>query len=181
MLLGRPAADLTEDVVALDEVLGPLATELHERLSAIESWSARFELLTELLRRRVAQLDVQVTTRRELRWAWNQLCGGATGVEALADELGWSRRHLSAQFRQEFGISPRTMMRIVRFDRARRMLGTDTPRRPTLAEVAHRSGYADQSHLSREWVRLAGATPTDWWADEEFPSVHDDAPLEVAG
>ena len=181
MLLGRPAADLCEGVVALDEVLGPLATELHDRLCALEPWSARFELLHELLRRRVAQLDVRVTTRRELRWAWNQLCGGATGVEALADELGWSRRHLSAQFRDEFGVSPRTMVRIVRFDRARRLLGAEPSQRPTLADVAHRSGYADQAHLSREWVRLAGTTPTSWLADEEFPSVQDAHGVALAG
>jgi AraC-like DNA-binding protein len=181
MLLGRPAADLAEQVVALDEVLGPLAIELHERLSASDSWSSRFAVLQELLRRRVARLDAPVVPRSELRWAWNQLCAGATGVEALADELGWSRRHLSAQFRDEFGISPRTMMRIVRFDHARRLLGTGGPQRLQLAEVAHRSGYADQSHLSREWVRLAGASPTAWRSEEEFPSVHDDVPLPVAG
>lgn len=183
LLFGRPAADLVEGVVPLDEVLGGLAGELHDRLEATDGWTERFELLDELLRARIARLDARATTRPELRWVWAQLCAGATGIGDLADELGWSRRHLGAQFRAEFGVTPSTMVRVARFDRARRLLGASPAggRRPTLAEVAHASGYADQAHLTREWVRLAGATPTAWLAAEEFPSVQDDAPLAVAG
>ena len=182
LLFGRPAADLAEGVVPLDEVLGPLAAELHERLWATPGWDERLDLLEALLSRRMEQLDARTTVRRELRWAWAQLCAGASRVDDLADELGWSRRHLSAQFRREFGLSPRTIGRVARFDRARRLLRAGaTSAGPRWSEVAQLSGYADQAHLTREWSRLAGASPAAWWADEEFPSVQDQLTSGAAG
>ena len=41
-----------------------------------------------------------------------------------------------------------------------------------LAEAAHRCGYADQAHLTREWVALAGCPPSTWLR-EEFPFLQD--------
>lgn len=174
-LLGVPAAALAGQVVSLEDLLGASAPALLERTWGAQRWSARFDqveraLLAQLSARRD---DPATTIRPELRWTWRQLVGsgGAVRVEVLADELGWSRRHLSAQFRAEFGLSPRTMSRVARFDAAARRLRSAPA--TSLAEVAAHAGYADQSHLSREWSRLAGAPPTTWMAEERFPSVHD--------
>jgi AraC-like DNA-binding protein len=62
------------------------------------------------------------------------------------------------------------MGRVLRFDRARRLLGRVD--RPGLADVAATCGYYDQAHLTREWNELAGCTPTTWMS-EELPSVQD--------
>jgi AraC-like DNA-binding protein len=61
------------------------------------------------------------------------------------------------------------VQRLGRFETSRALLG-----RLPLAEVAHRCGYADQSHLSREWSALAGCSPTTWLR-EEFPFLQDTA------
>jgi transcriptional regulator GlxA family with amidase domain len=42
--------------------------------------------------------------------------------------------------------------RVLRFDRAVKLAWTGVP----FADVAHRTGYADQAHLSREVRELAG-------------------------
>ena len=69
--------------------------------------------------------------------------------------------------RAECGLTPRDVRRLARFERARADLG-----RAPLAEVAHRCGYADQAHLTREWGALAGCSPTTWLR-EEFPFLQD--------
>jgi AraC-like DNA-binding protein len=48
------------------------------------------------------------------------------------------------------------------------------PDHRSLAAIAAECGYADQAHMAREWRTLAGASPTQWLADERLPFVQDD-------
>lgn len=89
----------------------------------------------------------------------------------LAAGAGWSRQHLARRFRDELGLSPKLAARIVRFERARKMIQSAMPR-PPLADVALACGYFDQAHLNRDFVRLAGCTPTELLG-EELPSFQD--------
>jgi transcriptional regulator GlxA family with amidase domain len=57
---------------------------------------------------------------------------------------------------------------VVRFDRARREVARRGGR--DLAGVATAAGYADQSHLDREFRAFAGVPPSRWWT-EEFRNV----------
>jgi AraC-like DNA-binding protein len=77
-------------------------------------------------------------------------------VRELVEESGWSERTLRRRCETAFGYGPKTLERILRFQRFLRLLsGTRTP----LAELALEAGYADQAHLAREARRLAGRTP----------------------
>lgn len=77
-------------------------------------------------------------------------------VRAMADELGLSERHLHRRCRAMFGYGPKVLQRVLRFDQAMDLVYAGTP----FAEAAHRAGYADQAHLSREVKSLSGATLT---------------------
>jgi AraC-like DNA-binding protein len=78
------------------------------------------------------------------------------GVSQAAAMLGVSERQLRRRCEVAVGYGPKTLERILRFQRAQRMLDAS---RGTLAHVAIECGYADQAHLTREFLRLAGATP----------------------
>lgn len=190
VLLGLPAGELADSVVDLAAVLGPVAGELLERLRSARTWTDRFHELDDVLTRIAGRRQGQAPQRRvparplpgpvpELGWAWRRLAAsqGRVGVGTLADEVGWSRRHLGERFRREFGLTPKVAGRVMRFEVARRLLRT--PDRPGLAEVAVQAGYYDQAHLHREWRELAGCTPAQWIA-EEFPSVHDNGDASSA-
>jgi transcriptional regulator GlxA family with amidase domain len=87
--------------------------------------------------------------------------GGTARIADVAREVGWSERHLAARFRTEIGLTPKAAARVIRFDRARRMvLGTPA------AAVAATCGYADQAHLVREFVAFTGLGPRAWLAAE---------------
>jgi AraC-like DNA-binding protein len=172
-LFGLPAGELGSTVVALDALLGRRADEWLDRLRRAPSWAARFAVLDDVLAR--ALLDGPEPAP-EVVQAWDKLvsCSGGIEVAALAREVGWSRRHLTQRFQEEVGLSPKVTARVLRFDRARRLLGR--PARPALADVAAVCGYFDQAHLNREFRELSGLTPTAWLA-EELPSVQDDLDL----
>lgn len=174
VLLGLPAGELANTVVDLGTLLGPVAGELVERLRAARTWTDRFLELDDVLTRIAGQRDGPAP---ELGWAWRRLSAshGQVGVATLAEEVGWSRRHFGELFRREFGLTPKVAGRVMRFEVANHLLRVS--KRPGLAEVAARSGYADQAHLTREWHELAGCTPSTWLA-EELSSVQDNADTE---
>ena len=172
VLLGLPAGELANTVIETGTLLGPVAGELLERVRSASTWTDRFLALDQLLARIARQRDGPTS---ELGWAWHRLAAshGRVEVTTLAREVGWSRRHLGARFRREFGLTPKVAARVMRFEVAHRLLRA--PHRPGLADIAVRAGYYDQAHLHREWRELAGCTPSRWLA-EEFPSVHDNRP-----
>lgn len=168
-LFGLPAGELAGDVVGLADLLGDRASELVERSAAAPTWQHRFRLLDTTLSRLIA--DGRGESPAEVVQAWRRLTetAGNLRIGALARELGWSRRHLNSRFRSEIGLSPKAAARVIRFERARRLLRS--PLRPSLAETAVQCGYVDQAHLARDFRALGDLTATQWLA--EFPSVQD--------
>ncbi|MFI7451510.1 DUF6597 domain-containing transcriptional factor [Nonomuraea sp. NPDC049714] len=76
------------------------------------------------------------------------------GVREVAWELGLSERHLHRRTVAGFGYAPKTLQRVVRFQRALRLARSGV----AAAEVAAVAGYADQAHLSHDVKRLSGVT-----------------------
>ena len=82
--------------------------------------------------------------------------GGAATVESLATEAGVHRVHLARTFRDHYGVAVTRYARSVRVQSALCLLAsTHLP----LSRLAVESGYADQSHLTREVRAATGRTP----------------------
>ena len=76
--------------------------------------------------------------------------------------MGWSHKHLIAKFRQQVGLAPKRAARLVRFERVLRRI--DHQRAPDWGMVAADLGYADQSHLVREFGAFTGTSPAAFLA-----------------
>jgi AraC-like DNA-binding protein len=162
LLLGLPAAALSGELVRLGDVMASRADRLYAVVAEPTTWLTRFAALDRELLAVAAGTDPRShASDKTLARAWARLhlSRGALPVARLADEVGWSRRHLTQRFTDEYGIGPKQAARVVRFQRARSLLVEgDRP----LAEVAVDCGYADQAHLTREFRELAGDPPTTW-------------------
>jgi AraC-like DNA-binding protein len=154
--LGLPLHELANRTVELEDLL-PRTGELTARLREAHSWAERFDLVEAFLARRLAH---SVPPSPGVEWSWHRLrrTGGRVSIGELAAELGWSHRRLIARFREQIGLAPKTVARVLRFDRAVAALGSPTSR--GLAEIAFDCGYFDQAHLNRDFRELAGTTPT---------------------
>jgi AraC-like DNA-binding protein len=186
-LFGIPAGELGGIVVELDELLGPGAATLAERLAGLDGWTDRFTELDRVLAVAIEAGRHQLPHEAALRHAWQRLVEwpGPHRVDELAAELGWSRRHVGGLLRRETGLSPIQLRRVARFERSVSQLagaarasvaaeggpsgGAAIERRPTLADVAATSGYYDQAHFNREWRELAGCSPSRWLEEEQLP------------
>ncbi|MEI8409572.1 MULTISPECIES: helix-turn-helix domain-containing protein [unclassified Kribbella] len=171
-LLGLPPGELASMVVELDDVLGRPARVISERLREAPTWVDRFDLVESLLLESWAD-EPAPETRAELGWAWRRLreTAGAVGVEDLAAEVGWSRRHLTDRFTTEFGLGPKVAARVMRFEQAAGRLRRDPTAK--LADLSAELGYADQAHLTREWNTIVGCSPRQWMTEEILPNVQD--------
>jgi AraC-like DNA-binding protein len=159
-LLGFPMHELAGRTVALDAVLGKRWERLPEQLAELDDWTERFELLDATL---ACRLENPRPASPGVLWAWRRLSqtDGHVPIGELARELGWSRKRLAARFREEVGLPPKSLARLLRFERAKALLGDD---RPSLTQLALECGYYDQSHLSNEFRRIAGTTPAAYAA-----------------
>ncbi|TNM53067.1 helix-turn-helix domain-containing protein [Brevibacterium sediminis] len=160
---GIPAAEFAHHSVDVARISRPLAAELHERVNLETEWPARFAAVDDVLMRTI---DDANRPRAEVTAAWHRITDshGGLPVSLIADDVGWSRRHLGSQFRSEYGIGPKDAARIVRFDRARRLIPAG---RGSLAEIAVSCGYADQAHLNRDFRDFVGLSPSQWLAADD--------------
>jgi AraC-like DNA-binding protein len=132
--LGLPAAELLDVTVPLEDVWGTAeARRIAERATNVQ------ELAAAVMRRGGAA-DPLVRA-------------AATGTPREA--LGIGDRQLRRRFIDAVGYGPKTLDRILRFQRFLALAsgGHD------LARLALDAGYADQAHLTRECTRLAGLPP----------------------
>ena len=182
-LLGLPAGELAGRDLAADEVLGPVAAQLHERMRAAADWPARFAVLDQLLLDR-ADLDQQAPPDVAEAWRLLLRSGGQVRAAELAGHVGWSPRYLQRRLLAETGLTPKAAARVTRVDRARRILqrqagaggaGAGGAGAGTLADLAASCGYYDQAHLAREFRALAGCPPAAWLA-AEFRNVQSSGP-----
>jgi AraC-like DNA-binding protein len=149
------SAQLGGAVVSLDDLWGRDAVRIQEQLRAATSWDDRFAIAEAALARRY---DAGRAVDPEISFAWAQMVAsqGRVRVERLAAEVGWSRRQLWSRFRSQIGLTPKRAAQLVRFDHAAHRLAAGYG----AALVAAESGYTDQSHLHREVIAFARATPT---------------------
>ncbi|WP_242910102.1 helix-turn-helix domain-containing protein [Actinomadura terrae] len=166
-LFGVPMARVTNTAVELPDLLGPGAARLVERLGAAAGWADRFDLLDGFL---LGRLDAGPAPDPEVARAWDLLARsrGRAPVARLADDVGWSRKHLTHRFREQAGLPPKVMGRVLRFQSAVEMMRTGDA---GLADIAFACGYYDQAHLNREVRALAGCSPTDLLAGQFEPQL----------
>jgi AraC family transcriptional regulator len=77
----------------------------------------------------------------------------------LASLIGYSHSHFHRAFRRSLGESPRTFVMQRRVAKAQQLM---RDRALPLCQIAIDCGFADQSHFSRVFSRLAGQNPGAW-------------------
>lgn len=84
-------------------------------------------------------------------------CIGYVSIENVASQVGVSRRQLERYFLRDVGISPKNYARIRRWQYTFGLLRSR--RSMALADIAQVAGYADQSHMSRDFRYFFGQSP----------------------
>jgi AraC-like DNA-binding protein len=157
-LLGPPASELRDTRVTPDDLWGRPGRELAERVGEAAP-AARLEaMVADLTARAGDAATPDPLVAAAVAWLERDP-GAAARVGALGPAVGLGERQLRRRFLDSVGYGPKTLARVLRFQRLLALLQRDPPSRPTLAEAAILAGYADQAHMTAEFTRLAGRSP----------------------
>ncbi|WP_314250236.1 helix-turn-helix domain-containing protein [Streptomyces kutzneri] len=154
--LGLPLHHLANAHLHPDEVLGAgWSARLTEQLMAMPDWEGCWTLIDSALTRRMAQARPPSPVVAE---AWSRLhaCHGRLSAKELAEATGRGSRRLQVLFREQIGLPPQSVSRILRLQRA---LTLPSEACRSLADRAALCGYFDQAHMNRDFRDLTGLTP----------------------
>lgn len=155
----------------LEDLWGPSARELRERLQAAASPQHALHLMHEHLLRRLrdatpidplAAFAISAFRRDPAR----------ARVEPVQRASGCTPAQFIRRFEQATGLTPKRYARVLRLGVLLPQLVRCGPR--DWAQIAAGAGYFDQSHLIREFRQLAGITPG------AYMPVQPDHPTHVA-
>lgn len=153
LLFGVSARELAERHTSLEDIWGGEARGLRERLAETAAPEAKCSVIEELLMTKLPRargihpviVDAIGRFRDDER------------VASVVERSGYSHGRFIEVFREAVGLTPKAYSRVVRIGRAIHLLS----RGHGVAAVAAETGYADQSHLTREMVDIAGLSPRE--------------------
>ena len=151
-VLGMPASEVADlavdlwDAPALGEELAGAASPEH----------ALREFERHVFARMSAEPDPLIAEAVRQLMPWH-----LDDVTSLTSSLYISETQLRRRCRDAVGLAPKTLHRLLRFQGFLALVQRSiaTGRDESLAQLALDAGYADQSHLNRECVRLTGVSP----------------------
>jgi AraC-like DNA-binding protein len=146
--LGLPAERLLDRSASLGEIWLD-GDELAERVAEARSAGRRMELLADVVTARLAGAPAPDPL---VRAATLELARPRPEVAGICRRLSISERQLRRRFEAAVGYSPRMLARVLRLQRFLSLAEGGEE----LARLAADAGYADQPHLTRECVQLAG-------------------------
>jgi AraC-like DNA-binding protein len=156
LLFGAPADALAERHTALEDLWGPRAAVVRDRLGEAASLEQRLDVFEDMLAERLPLIrGLHPAVARAL-----QQLVTVPSVHEVVKQSGYSHRRFLELFVQEVGLTPKAYSRVQRFQRA--LQHASAPDRTAWSDIAIAAGYSDQSHFNREFRVCVGTTPTEY-------------------
>lgn len=154
--LGIPMSELVNCRIDLRDIWGSRADALSDSMSTARSTHEASIGLQAGFSRIAPEIALP---DRSMALAFRKLgnLGHHCGVAGLSAELNTSERTLRRQCQHYFGYGPKTLERILRFQRFLKLV-RQVPQ-TGLGSLAFEADYSDQAHLSREVRALSGVSP----------------------
>ncbi|NGP88969.1 helix-turn-helix domain-containing protein [Fodinibius halophilus] len=145
-------ADIQNDFIKLDEVIGEEADQLRNQLLQVDETEKRFDLLEDFLIQKLpvspkyTHLDVIVDLIYQKQ--------GILKVKDLCEHEDISRRYLEKKFSNHLGFTPGQFIRQVRFNFTCAQIAEGTE---SVKDILMKFGYYDRSHFMKQFKKYYGS------------------------
>ncbi|NGP88972.1 helix-turn-helix domain-containing protein [Fodinibius halophilus] len=141
-------AEIQNDFIRLDEVMGDKADQLRDRMLELEDTEERFDLLENFILQMLPvspkynHIDVIIDLIYEKQ--------GILKVQELCEHEDISRRYLEKKFKKHIGFTPGQFIRQVRFNFTCAQIAEGTE---PVNDILVKFGYYDRSHFMKKFKK----------------------------
>lgn len=158
-----PMEEIADSVIDADLIWGSEFGDLRERLVEERDVARRFSLLERsLLKMFGPRLDVNPC----VEFAVNEMTlnPDRISIARMNEKIGYSQKHFTEMFRRSIGVTPKSYLKIMRFQKAIRTI--DAASTIEWDMIAQDCGFYDQAHFINDFKHFSGFTP------EQYCKIH---------
>ena len=159
-LLGVAMFELTNRIIAVESFWKKEGDNLIQQLIQSKKDEERVRILNQFFLYRL--YHEQKVNQKDIQWILDLLeeKAGKITVDEVAHHLDLSYKTLYRKFHENMGLCPKTYLRILRFNRACRLLNQN----PDInwGELVYHCGYYDQPHFINEFHSIMKESPTQF-------------------
>lgn len=160
-LFRLPANELTNQHADINSLLGKDGEVLEEKIMLASNIHQRIKLVSDFLQTRLKNVRTEHTgISSSIKAIVNAY--QTSLVKTLADTNFLSLRQFERRFKELSGFSPKSFLRIARFNS---VLNKDFQHK-SLTEISMECGYYDQSHFIHDFQKFSGISPKAYFKKE---------------
>lgn len=161
--IDQPLSALADRTIPIDAVLKTGVHDAEQRVLGQRDDAAMIALAESMLLRVLPAPDQQAMLARQLVAA-AAIAHGPVDVAELCARTGIGERALQRLFTNYVGVPPKWVIQRFRLQEAMSRLARSAP--ADLAGLAQQLGFFDQAHLTRDFTKLVGRSPLDYWKSQ---------------
>ncbi|WP_243491980.1 helix-turn-helix transcriptional regulator [Massilia violaceinigra] len=164
--IDHPVSTLADRTMPIDEVLRVPGGEAEQRVLAAAGDAGMVGAAEAMLLAVLPAPDPRALLAAQAVAAAAAVDGPAS-VAALCAQVGIDERALQRLFSNYVGVSPKWVIQRYRLQEASWRLAR--PGAPDLADLASQLGFFDQAHFTRDFTKLVGTSPLEYWKSQQAP------------
>ncbi|MEO8535765.1 MAG: helix-turn-helix domain-containing protein [Flavobacterium sp.] len=160
-LLGITSSELKDSIITIDAIFGRPGIELQEKLAEQITIQGRLNLLNDFFKTLEAKKPQtnQLITNASLDFITKNK--GKFSLKQLVDYTGYTERHIERKFTECVGLNPKKFGNIIKLHNFLKLLKNKTED-TNLTSLSYQAGFADQSHLIKDFKKHTGITPKEY-------------------
>jgi AraC-like DNA-binding protein len=160
-LLGIAANEMRDSIIASEDIFGWRGSLLYQELSGQFSLEAKLQILNSFFLERSAKKAIPNPTLIHASLSCIFKSKGNLSISQLVKHTGYTERHIERIFNESIGLSPKKFGNIVKLHHFLSLL-KDKSKHNNFTFLCYEAGYADQSHLIKEFKKYTGITPSKY-------------------
>ena len=160
-LFPLPPSDITDKHIPLNKIFPGKAESLVKQMIHVRSFSQRVHIFERFLSEIISDSrQIPMQYKATIRTIYQESIMDLGLEKEKPFQTGFSNRHTRRIFKKYVGISPKLFKRIIRYQKSLNLINTHP--KQSMAYLAAKQGYFDQSHFIKEFKRFQGMTPVEF-------------------